>query len=117
MERLKEAEAEQQRLQAEHEKALAAAALPKPANSLYSISNIHKYNIFFILEKNSVVTIYGDFSDHNGLMCSNSHWKSENKIGYQYDSYDHYYRQMNWERTTPIIGNKKADKTKLSALA
>ena len=69
-----------------------------------------------ILEKNSVVTIYGDLSDHNGLMCSNSHWKSENKIGYQYNSYDHYYRQMNWEKPTPVIGNKKADKKKHKGL-
>ena len=46
------------------------------------------------------------------------HWK--NKIGYTNstisDSYDHYYRQMNWERTTPVIGNKKADKKKHKGL-
>ena len=71
-----------------------------------------------ILRKDSVVTIYGEFSDYDGLMCSNMHWK--NKIGYTNstlsDSYDHYYRQMNWERTKPIIGNKKADKKKKSGL-
>ena len=71
-----------------------------------------------ILRKNSVVTIYGDFSNDDGLRCSNMHWK--NKIGYTNstisDSYDHYYRQMNWERTTPVIGNKKADKKKKNGL-
>ena len=69
-----------------------------------------------VLDKNSIVTIYGDFQEDDGLTCSNMYWK--NKVGYTYglDSRNNYYRQMNWETTSPKIANKKADKKKHKGL-